>query len=229
MNKMNSFLINMESGHRFDDWLNNDRDNKISPDKPPSLREGTAATTATMLVLDVSWSMEESDFKPTRLGGAKKAAKGFLDAARRNNPNQLVGVTSFSGRAREEASPTVVGREYSALKRALDGMSCDSSTNIEAGLNLARKAIKRAGAAVNSIVLLTDGEPNEGNAEAAAKRVKSNGIELNIIGIGGSPADVNEPLLKQMASVVDGERRYWFIRNVPDLVKRFEVLGLQAF
>ena len=230
MKKTNTLLDNLESGfRRFGNWLNDEPDNEAIANRPPSLPGGTAATTAAILVLDVSWSMEFTDFHPSRLDGAKKAARQFVETARQNNPGQLVGVVSFCSDAREEAAPAVVGRDHGRLKRAINGMSLDSATNIEAGLNLAREAIQRAGATVNSIVLLTDGEPNEGNAKAAAKRVKKDGIELSIIGIGGTPDDVNEPLLRQMASVANGEVRYWFISNVPDLVKRFEVLGLQAF
>ena len=48
-----------------------------------------------------------------------------------------------------------------------------------------------------------------------------------IIGIGGSPDEVDEPTLKRMASVVRGERRYWFIRSVGELVQRFEALALR--
>ena len=230
MKKMNSLFDNLESGfRRFGNWLNDEPENVAAADRPPSLPGRATATTASILVLDVSWSMEDTDFHPSRLDGAKKAAKRFVETARQNNPGQLVGVVSFCIDAREEAAPAAVGRDHGRLKRAINGMSLDSATNIEAGLNLAHDAIKRAGTTVNSIVLLTDGAPNEGDANAAAKRVKRDGIELNIIGIGGTPDAVNEPLLKRMASVVDGELRYWFIRNVPDLVQRFEALSLQAF
>jgi hypothetical protein len=44
---------------------------------------------------------------------------------------------------------------------------------------------------------------------------------------GGSSASVNEPQLKRMASVVNGELRYWFIRSVGELVKKFKVLALR--
>ena len=50
--------------------------------------------------------------------------------------------------------------------------------------------------------------------------------EIDVIGIGGSPADVNEAQLKQVASVVDGKLRYWFIRDVGSLQRRFEALAL---
>ena len=52
-------------------------------------------------------------------------------------------------------------------------------------------------------------------------------MQLDIIGIGGSPADVDEDSLRRMASVVNGEIRYWFILSVGELVRKFEFLGLR--
>jgi len=77
------------------------------------------------------------------------------------------------------------------------------------------------------IVLLTDGHSTEGDPLTTAAKIKTDGIQLDIIGIGGSPSEVDEKSLRQMASVVDGEIRYWFIRSVGDLVRRFEFLGLR--
>ena len=78
------------------------------------------------------------------------------------------------------------------------------------------------------ILLLTDGHATAGaNPVEAAEHIKASGIQIEIIGIGGSPSDVNEPDLKRMASVINGEMRYWFIKSVPDLVKKFEALALR--
>ena len=78
------------------------------------------------------------------------------------------------------------------------------------------------------LVILTDGDWNTGgDPEPVAERLKADGIQIDIIGIGGSPEEVNEPCLKRMASVVDGELRYWFIDSVGELVRRFETLALR--
>ena len=49
----------------------------------------------------------------------------------------------------------------------------------------------------------------------------------NIIGIGGSPSEVNERDLKRMASVANGRLRYWFIESADALAERFEALALR--
>ncbi len=46
------------------------------------------------------------------------------------------------------------------------------------------------------------------------------------MGFAGAPYDVNEPELRQVASVVNGQTRYWFVDNAPDLIARFEKLAL---
>ena len=80
------------------------------------------------------------------------------------------------------------------------------------------------------VILLTGGASNHGpNPVKVAASLKAKGIQLDIIGIGGSPADVNEPDLKQMASVINGQLRYWFIESSDALVDRFEPLALREF
>src|SRR5207247_9872533 len=107
--------------------------------------------------------------------------------------------------------------------------STPSATNITAGLAVAqREHQKFCTPRERRIVLLTDGESNTGSDPvAAATGIKSSGIQLDIIGIGGSPREVNEKNLKRMASVVRGELRYWFIGSVGELVQRFETLALR--
>lgn len=60
-----------------------------------------------------------------------------------------------------------------------------------------------------------------------ATELKARGIQLDIVGIGGSPAHVNEADLKRMASVIHRQLRYWFIESADALVERFEALALR--
>jgi len=97
------------------------------------------------------------------------------------------------------------------------------------GLSIAQTEILKAKSAqAKRIVLLTDGDSNTGPSPVAtADEIKVAGTQLDIIGIGGSPSEVNEKDLKRMASVVNGELRYWFIRSVGELVQCFETLALR--
>jgi predicted metal-dependent phosphotriesterase family hydrolase len=100
-----------------------------------------------------------------------------------------------------------------------------------AGLTLADRELSRITAGgTRSIILLTDGHSNSGrDPEVVANIIKEKEIQLDIIGIGGSPEEVDEPLLRRMASVMQGQQRYWFIRSVGELVQRFEALALREF
>jgi Mg-chelatase subunit ChlD len=82
----------------------------------------------------------------------------------------------------------------------VDGIKTNSYTNITAGLNQALGILKRTTAVTAQVVLLTDGHHNcgRGHEAVAADLRKTAVLETN--GIGGSPADVDEALLKSISS-----------------------------
>ena len=61
------------------------------------------------------------------------------------------------------------------------------------------------------------------NITAAA--LKSQGVVSDAVDIGLNPYAVNEPLLKEVASVVDGVLRYQFIKDHRTLVRHFTQLA----
>lgn len=77
------------------------------------------------------------------------------------------------------------------------------------------------------IILLTDGEHNTGSCPLkVASRLKSAGVVIDCIGIGGSPHDVDEKLLKSIASRnPNGSIRYCFIGDKHLLLKKYESLA----
>ena len=190
---------------------------------------GVSTGSPEVLVLDVSGSMLDDDYKPTRLDGAKAASCAFLRKLQDLSPESLAGVVSFGDRGKIVCKPLRVGEGLAHLEAKIRGLTYDGATNMASGLKVAGELIRRCpGSGGGRIVMLTDGFANEGgDPEPVAEKLKRQGIQLDIIGIGGSPSDVNEKQLKRMASVVDGEMRYWFIRNVPELVKRFEALAMR--
>lgn len=191
-----------------------------------NVREGCPAD---VLVLDVSGSMECPDYLPSRLAGAKQAAIRFLETRVATHPNAVAGVVAFDDDARIVAHMLSIRDHLSALRGAVNGLTCDGSTNTGAGLELARaelRAIPRG--TPRRLILLTDGYATEGyDPEWVASTVKQEQIQLDIIGVGGSPDEVNEPVLKRMASIVNHQRRYWFIRSVGELIEKFEALALR--
>lgn len=183
------------------------------------------------LVIDVSHSMDMTDYKPSRLAGAVRAASQFLKRRAESNPDALAGIVSFCWRARMIAPLQPLRANLAAALEALEGLSTGNATNIAAGLSLASREVKKiVGVRTSRVLLLTDGHSTMGdNPEEVAAMVKEGGTQLDIIGIGGSPEDVNVSVLKEMASIVNGERRYWFIKSVGELVEKFEALALREF
>lgn len=101
-----------------------------------------------------------------------------------------------------------------------------SSFFLEPGMNK-RFSMDRADRATKRIIMLTDGEHlGDENPVFIATKLKSAGVIIDCIGIGGSPKDVDEKLLKQIASHnPDGSVRYSFIGDQETLLRKYQTLA----
>ena len=159
-----------------------------------------------VLVIDVSGSMLDDDWKPTRLDAAKNAAKTFARHLSQEQPNAHIGVVAFGFGAKVICRLTLA-REVNMICHEIDRIGENGSTNMYAGLKAALDLL-RDHARTCQVVLLTDGHNTGQNPEKLADRLKEFAI-LECTGIGGSPADVDEPFLKRIASTYpDGKKRY---------------------
>jgi len=190
---------------------------------------GQAGGRGVVLVIDVSPSMEAADYQPTRLEGAKRATRRYVDTLAHHEPGTLVGIVDFHGEAELVSPPLPVGTHHGELLKSLDALHTGFGTNIGDGLQMGGRELARIPSPDHArIILLTDGDSNLGpDPVETAKHLKARGVQIDIIGIGGSPADVNEKDLKRMASVVNDQLHYWFIESVDELVERFEALALR--
>ena len=134
-----------------------------------------------VIAIDVSNSMLAEDIKPSRLTKAKQMLTRIIDERK----NDKVAIVVFAGEAfiqlpltpdnqsaklfLETIDPNLVPVQGTAIGSAIDvSMSCFSNDeNID-----------------KAIVLITDGEGHEGNAEEAAKRAADKGVHVNVVGIG---------------------------------------------
>ena len=138
------------------------------------------ARSAIMLVMDVSYSMNAMDLKPTRIAAAQQSAKRFVEQL---PATAQVGLVSFSGKANLNAPLTL---DHNAVLEAIAGLKLDNGTAIGDGLLSALDHI----AAQNrqtpaNIILLSDGESSEGYAPLeAAARAQQLQVEVNTVGIG---------------------------------------------
>jgi Ca-activated chloride channel family protein len=182
-----------------------------------------------VLAIDVSPSMGQADYPPSRLEGAVRAARRYLNTLAKAESPTLVGIVDFHGQAQLVSHPLPATSHHQQLLGSLNGLHTGQGTNIGAALSLASRELALVPSATRpTILLLTDGDSNQGpDPVKVAEGLKARGMQLDIIGIGGSPAEVNESDLKRMASETGGQLRYWFIDSVDALVQRFEALALR--
>ena len=137
-----------------------------------------------MLVMDVSYSMEADDLKPSRIVAAKRAAERFVQQL---PPTASVGLVSFSGKANLNAPLTT---DHAAVVEAIESLKLDNGTAIGDGLLLALNHVADQDSVATmptpaTIILLSDGESQAGIAPLdAAKRAIQMHIEVNTVGIG---------------------------------------------
>jgi|GEM_PF-1240088 len=211
---------------------------------------GASAITpvVTLCLLDLSVSMDGHDFEPSRLEGGLQAIRAMLQEKKKSRPGDKLGVVGFSSRGSVICPPTNVGQD-SAILRTLRRVESQWSTDFTAGFKLAKRLLdkearvgRRGGGILRRmlgvgkpaqgasdvafaahIVFLSDGEHNgEGSPRQWAQKLKDAGVQIDCVGIGGSPAEVDEILLKAMASTgPDGKPRYRFIGDTASLVSDF--------
>ena len=140
-----------------------------------------------IVALDVSNSMMSEDIKPSRLGRAKNFISNFIDSLQ----NDRLGLIVFAGRAYLQMPLTVdYGAAKMYLKTMNPGMVPTQGTNIAEAVDLANKGFVQGENTHKALVIISDGEDNEGGVnEAVAEAVKT-GVKIFTIGVGsenGSP------------------------------------------
>jgi Ca-activated chloride channel family protein len=148
-----------------------------------------------MLVIDVSPSMEASDFRPTRMEAAKTEAIHFVD----ERPDDRVGVVVFSG---EPFTVCPLTSDHEALKLLISNIASnqgefDMGTAIGMGLAKGVERIKESQAKSKVVVLITDGENNKGTIQPldAGRIAKTFGVRVYTIGMGATQGKVLTPTL----------------------------------
>jgi Ca-activated chloride channel family protein len=180
-----------------------------------------------MFVIDVSKSMLTRDVLPSRLERTKLSVKDFV---MKLNGSDHIGLIAFAGDTMLMCPFTY---DYNGFLLSLDDLSVDSiprgGTNISQAIDESIKAYQGMVDADKAIILVTDGEEEEGNALEAARKAKEKGIRIFTVGVGTREGDLiqvtnadgqseflkdangdvvksrlNENLLQQIAYITDG-------------------------
>lgn len=142
----------------------------------------------------------------------------------RIDPYDEIALVTFQSKAKIVLGMSPIKTCKRQIISAIQSLEPDGGTDINAGLKAARDVFDWSRHdVVRRIVLLTDGQG--GDPLATADDLKSRGVVIDVVGVGRSPSGVDEKLLKKVASVIEGERRYRFIKDQQTLVQHYTHLA----
>lgn len=145
-----------------------------------------------IFMLDVSNSMNAEDIEPSRLVEAKNLVIQTMQKLK----NDKVGMIIFAGQA---TSIMPLTTDYNSAETYINGVETGSikiqGTDFLKAMETAADKFKDINKGSRKIVLLSDGEDNEGNDNAAIKLANREGMMVTSVGIGsdeGAPVPVYE-------------------------------------
>lgn len=194
-----------------------------------------------LMVTDISTSMQEDDFsfngyRLSRLNAVKAVVSEFI----KKRQNDRVGLILFGTQAYLQAPLTYDKASVLEILNSTDAGMAGNSTSIGDALGLALKTLKDTGGNINRkvIILLTDGENNDGKlsmAEATAMATEE-GVKIYTIGVGGGRqsfmkaffgmgnSSLDEQSLKNIAAETEG--RYFKADDVKGLANVYNAINL---
>ncbi len=173
-----------------------------------------------VLVLDVSGSMSGTPMEET-----KKASVNFIDTILEEDAS--IGIVTYDNSANRASDFSV---NKTSMENIVSGIYDGGGTNIEAGLREAHSMLSSSNAKKKIIVLMSDGEPNDGkegdDLVAYADEIKENGVLIYTLGffedLGGYKSSAQQ-LMERIAS--DG--CHYEVASADDLVFFFEDMADQ--
>ncbi|MBB1560576.1 MAG: VWA domain-containing protein, partial [Flavobacteriaceae bacterium] len=139
------------------------------------------ASSDVIFLVDVSNSMNSNDIEPSRL----EQAKLILNKTLNQLGEERVGIVVFAGEARTMMPLTT---DYSSVDIYLENLSSDlikrQGTDFLLAMEETEKKLKKGASGLKKVVLISDGEDNEGNHDAAVNLAQKNNIAVTSVGIG---------------------------------------------
>ncbi|MFI5135329.1 MAG: VWA domain-containing protein [Chitinophagales bacterium] len=140
-----------------------------------------------MIAIDVSNSMLSEDVKPSRLDRAKNFISNFID----DLSDDRLGMIVFAGKAYLQMPLTT---DYSAARLYLRTINTNmvptQGTNLAEAIQLADDNFVKGDTTHKALIIITDGEDNEGGVDDAVADAVKHGVKIFTIGVGsenGSP------------------------------------------
>ena len=181
-----------------------------------------------IILLDLSTSMTSTDLKPSRSIRARYAINDILDSAGENK----LGLVIFS----DEAYTVVpLTDDVANVRQMLESLTPDimpsQGDELTPALERGRDLLQASSAKTKQMILLTDGFIDSANAIKMAKNIQSQGVLLNVVGIGaqysnGASNDkLDSDLLKMVANAGGG--KYYSLAQLPSLLDKLKAQSSQ--
>lgn len=173
------------------------------------------------LVCDVSGSMDSKlSSGQSKLEAAKAAAKTIVSTTENwyntYNDNYGMGIIQFSSSAKTIGVPHI---DFKYLNDCIDYMGDGGGTSIYSGIDAAISQLDSVKSSNKVIILMTDGQDgNTSKTLESTKNAASKKIKIYTIGFGD---DVDEELLRDIASQTGGEYQYANSENTMGIIGSF--------
>lgn len=139
-----------------------------------------------LIALDLSKSMRVPDVKPDRLAQAKIVIEEMLEAM----PDERFGLIGFAGHAYLYAPLTVDHAAVRDVASQIDETWAPmGGSDIASAVRLAIETLKKTGQRNNALVLISDGERNEGSLGKTIEEAKRAGVYILTVGVGTENGD----------------------------------------
>ena len=134
-----------------------------------------------IFLLDVSSSMNAEDVSPSRLD----EAKNLIIQSMNQMKNDKVGLVIFAG---EAVSVMPLTTDFTSAETYVNAIETNSmqiqGTDFLKGMQTAVQKFKNVNKGSRKVVLISDGEDNEGNDNAAVQLANKEGISVISVGVG---------------------------------------------
>ena len=181
----------------------------------------TSSNRDIVLVLDVSGSMSGTPMEET-----KKASTNFISTILKEDAS--IGIVTYDNSATMLSDFSI---NETTLKAAANSIDDGGGTNIESGLQMAESMLSTSNAEKKIIVLMSDGEPNDGKVGeeliSYADSIKDEGIYIYTLGFFenmGSGKSSAQILMEELASdgchyeVADADNLVFFFGDIADQI-----------
>lgn len=151
-----------------------------------------------LVAIDTSRSMLAPDVRPNRIERAKLAVEDLV----RQLEGDRIGLIAFAGTAFLQCPLTLDYQAFIESLRAVSvGIIPKGGTSLAAAIRTGIEGFEGRAGRHNALVLITDGEDNEGEIEAATQEALAAGIRVFTVGVGTQNGELIE-------IEIDGRKTY---------------------